>query len=61
MITDIVTIISTCGFPIAACCGLAWYVYKLTTAHKEEINKLSEVISNNTRAIERLTREVKKE
>lgn len=59
--TEIITAVSTLGFPIVACGALAWYVYKLTQTHRAEVEKLADVIANNTRAIERLTREVKKE
>ena len=58
---DIITAISTVGFPVVACGALAWYVYKLTQTHRAEVEKLADVIANNTRAIEKLTREVKKE
>lgn len=59
--TEIITAVSTLGFPIVACGALAWYVYKLTQTHRAEVEKLADVIANNTRAIERLTREVKRE
>lgn len=58
---EIASIVSTVGFPIVACGGLAWYIYRLTNLHREEITKLSDVIERNTRAIDKLTREVKKE
>lgn len=58
---EILTAVSTVGFPVVACGALGWYVYKLTQTHRAEVEKLADVIANNTRAIERLTREVKRE
>ena len=56
--TEIASIISAVGFPIVACCGLGWYVWQLDKAHKAEVKQLAEVITNNTKAIEKLIREV---
>ena len=50
---DIITIISTCGFPIFAC------VYLARTQAKE-LEKLGELIANNTKAINELKERVKK-
>ena len=58
---EIATIISTLGFPIVACGALGWYVYRLTQIHRDEVNRLADVIANNTKAIEKLIREVKKD
>ena len=62
---DIVTLISTVGFPIVACVGMGWYVMHSTDAyredvkeiqreHKEEISKVTEALNNNTLALQRL-------
>lgn len=62
---DIVTLISTLGFPIVACIGLGWYVKHTTDQyredvkeiqkeHKEEISKVTEALNNNTLALQRL-------
>lgn len=58
---EVATIISSLGFPIVACGALGWYVYRLTQIHREEVKRLADVIANNTRAIEKLIREVKKD
>lgn len=53
---EIVTAISTLGFPIASCIFVGWYVYRqnenyradikeLQAAHKEEIDKLSKAVN----------------
>lgn len=65
MSIDIATLIGQYAFPIVACVVMAWYV-KYTgdqsradlnstrSAHEEEIEKLTEAVNNNTRAIEKL-------
>jgi hypothetical protein len=63
---DIVTIITTVGFPIVACGGMAWYVKYITDKNREEMNaeraqhneemtKVTEALNNNTLAIQKLT------
>ena len=64
--------ISTVGFPIVCFCLCGWYVKyredkndekldKLNNMHDSEISKLSDVISSNTLAIQRLTDVIGKE
>lgn len=59
------TILGNYVFPIAACCAMAFfvkYVYdqtnarvdKLNEQHKTEVDTLSEVIKNNTIALEKM-------
>lgn len=43
----IITAISTVGFPVVACCGLFWFANKL-------VDKITDVISENTVAINKL-------
>lgn len=47
----VLTAISTVGFPIAFCCLMFWYMIKQMDAHKQEINELKAVISENTIAL----------
>lgn len=65
MSTEIVTMISSVGFPIVACLGLAWWTKyttdqnnarmdKMQNEHKEEIAKVTEALNNNTLALQRL-------
>lgn len=63
---DIITMITTVGFPIVMCGALGYYV-KYTndrnredllterTSHKEEIEAMTEAINNNTLALQKLT------
>ena len=50
----IIQIISGVGFPIAACLICFWYVNKLTETHKEEVNKLTDALNNNTLVMQKL-------
>lgn len=40
------TVISTIGFPIAACCAIFYMMNKEREDHKNEITTLKDVISN---------------
>lgn len=52
--SSIVTIISQVGFPIAMCLVMAWYVKYTNDQHKEEIDKITEALNNNTLAVQKL-------
>ena len=52
--TTITTLISTLGFPIAACVALFWYMIKQDEHHKEETEKLRESIDGNTMILTKL-------
>lgn len=51
---DIVSIISSVGFPITMTLILICYIYDSNNKHKEEIDKMSEALNNNTIAITKL-------
>lgn len=50
----LVQAISSVGFPIVMCLLCMYYVKYMSDQHKEEIDKMSEALNNNTLAIERL-------
>lgn len=63
--SDVATLISSFGFPIVACLGLAWYVKyqtdnnnkevkEMRQEHQDEIAKVTEALNNNTIALQRL-------
>lgn len=65
-IQAILTAISSIGFPIVACIGMAWYVKYQTDRnseelkairkeHNDEIAKVTEALNNNTLAIQKLS------
>lgn len=48
------SLVSSIGFPIV-CCGVLFYMNnEQNKKHKEEIEKLSETVNNNTLAVEKL-------
>lgn len=55
---EIVQLISTVGFPICACLGLGYYIKYQNDQHykerKEDSEKMTEAISNNTIALTKL-------
>ena len=58
---EVETLITTVGFPIAMCLLFAWYIYKRDERdstkdleHKNEVDKLSEAITNNTIVMEKI-------
>lgn len=58
---EVVTLITTVGFPIAMCLLFAWYIYKRDEMdsskdleHKQEVDNLSEAITNNTIVMEKI-------
>lgn len=67
MIETFLTILGNYVFPIAACCAMAYFVKymydqtnarvdKLNDQHKNEVDTLSEVIKNNTVAVEKMNK-----
>lgn len=46
--------ISSVGFPIAACVALFWQMNRESTQHKEEMDTLKESLNQNTLAITKL-------
>lgn len=51
---DIVSVISSVGFPITMALLMLWYIYDSDNKHKEEIDRMSEALNNNTIAITKL-------
>ena len=69
---DWIQLISSVGFPIVACLGMGWYVKYQTDnyrqevkdmqkEHKEEIQKMSDALNNNTSALQKLCDKLDKE
>lgn len=49
-----VQVIQTLGFPIAVAIAMFWQNTKLQEQHKEEMNKITEALNNNTIALTEL-------
>lgn len=65
MLDTLLTVLGNYVFPIAACCAMAFFVKymydqtnvridKINDQHKNEVDTLSEVIKNNTIALEKM-------
>ena len=46
--SHIVTLIQSVGFPIVMCGALFWYMIKQREQHKQETDKMTEALNNNT-------------
>lgn len=57
----LIQLVGSLGFPIVACGALFWRMVKSDEQHKEEMNKMSEALNNNTNAIVKLTEKLDKE
>lgn len=53
-VSAITTIVSNLGFPIASVIAMFYFLQKEQSAHKEETQKLTEAINNNTIVMERV-------
>lgn len=62
---SVAQIIGTLGFPIVACCAMAYFfarvndnyrndIKEIQSSHKEEISGMTEAINNNTLVIQKL-------
>lgn len=47
----VAALVGSLGFPIVAVLICFWFINKLTTQHKEEMDKMATAINNNTQAI----------
>lgn len=57
----LIQLVGSLGFPIVACGALFWRMIKSDEQHKEEMNKMSEALNNNTSALVKLTEKLEKE
>ena len=53
-INAIASIIGSLGFPIVACGALFWKMNKQDEQHKEEMDKITVALNNNTVALTKL-------
>ena len=57
----IIQVVGNLGFPIVMCGALFWRMIKSDEQHKQEMDKLSEALNNNTIAITKLSDNLEKE
>lgn len=60
-INELITAITTVGFPIVAYGALFWYILTKDKAYTEERKTMTEAINNNTVALTKLLDEFEKE
>ena len=60
-VNTLIQLVGSLGFPIVACGALFWRMIKSDEQHKEEMNKMSEALNNNTSALVKLTERLDKE
>ena len=58
---EVVTLITNVGFPIGLTLILLWYIYDTNNKHKEEMDKMSEALNNNTLALTKLIDRLERE
>ena len=59
-VNTLIQLVGSLGFPIVACGALFWRMIKSDEQHKEEMNKMSEALNNNTSALVKLTEKLEK-
>lgn len=58
---EVVTLITNVGFPVGLTLILLWYIYDSNNKHKEEMDKMSEALNNNTLALTKLIDRLERE
>lgn len=53
--------VSSIGFPIVVSGALFWFMNKSNDTHKQEIEKLSKAVNNNTKVVQELIIKLKKD
>lgn len=53
-VNDIITLISSVGFPIVCCGVLFWFMYKVNNRHSEDMQRITETINENTQVLIKL-------
>lgn len=53
-IDDLLTAVSTVGFPIVLAFGLLYVVLMIFKAYREDVDKLKEALNNNTLVLQKL-------
>lgn len=48
---EIEVLIANVGFPIAVCLLCMFYIYRQSILHKEEMEKITDALNNNTLAV----------
>lgn len=57
----IIAAIGSLGFPIVACVLMGWMFMKFTDNYRADIKSMTEIVNNNTMAIQKLVDKLDKE
>lgn len=60
-VNEIIQLVCNLGFPIVCCGALFWRMIKSDEQHKEEMDKISTSLNNNTEALLKLTERLGRE
>ena len=53
-VQTVITAVGSLGFPIVACCFMAFYIKDINEKHKAESDKMTEAINNNNKLLEKI-------
>lgn len=59
-VNTVTNIVGSLGFPIAACCFMAYYITTQSKTHREEVTQMTTAINEMRLAIVALTENLKK-
>lgn len=51
-LTTILQAIGSVGFPIVACCAMAYFFHKINDNYRQDVKDMTKAIENNTLAIQ---------
>lgn len=54
-VNTLIQLVSSLGFPIVCCGALFWKMVKTDEQHKEQMDKITEAINNNSIALTKLS------
>ena len=54
LLKAVMQVVSSIGFPIAICLILLWFIKDMLEKHKDETNKFTESLNNNTLVLQRV-------
>lgn len=54
-VNTLIQLVSSLGFPIVCCGALFWKMVKTDEQHKEEMDKVTDALNNNTIALTKLS------
>lgn len=54
-VNSLIQLVSSLGFPVVCCGALFWKMVKTDEQHKEEMDKVTEALNNNTIALTKLS------